>query len=81
MSTSQVTQAQQTISPPPSQDYSHCASGTIQAHEGEMNIHSENGQTDAVLTENTGMCYDISVTMFSVLTAEFTLCDVTLHAL
>ena len=65
MSTSQVTQAQQTISLPPSQDYSHCEDRTIQAQES---IHSENGQTDAVLTEHTGMCCDINVKIFSTCT-------------
>lgn len=57
MSTSQVTQAPQTITPPPSQDYSQYASGTIPVQEREMNIQlmSENGQVDAVLTEHSGM--------------------------
>lgn len=78
MSTSQVTQAQQTISLPPSQDYSNCEDRTIQE---QQSIHSENGQTDAMLTERTGMCCDISILhLYSQLSFSL-LHDVTLHGL
>ena len=57
MTTSQVTQAPQTITPPPSQDYSQYTSGTLSAQGREMNIQlmSENEQADTVLTEQSGI--------------------------
>ena len=76
MSTSQVTQAQQTISLPPSQDYSHCEDRTIQE---QQSIHSENGQTDAVLSEHTGMYCDINLTVLYSQLSFSLLYDVTLH--
>ena len=56
MTTSQVTQAPQTIAPPPSQDYSQYATGTISAQGREIHFQllSENEQADTVLTENSG---------------------------
>jgi hypothetical protein len=53
ITTSQVTQAPQTITPPPSQDYSQFTGSTIpQAQEG-IQLLSENGH--AMLTEHSGM--------------------------
>ena len=62
MTTSQVTQAPQTISPPPSsQDYSQYATGAIPTQTRDINVQlmSENGQEDAVLTEHSGICYNV----------------------
>ena len=54
MTTSQVTQAPQTISPTPPQDYTQFAGESIQATEMNIQLMSENGQDDAVLTGHSG---------------------------
>ena len=54
ITTSQVTQAPQTITPPPSQDYSQFTGSTIPPQES-IRLLSENGQVDALLTEHSGM--------------------------
>lgn len=57
MTTSQVTQAPQTISPPPPQDYTQFAGDSIQGTEMNIQLMSENGPADsAVLTRHSGMC-------------------------
>ena len=56
ITTSQVTQAPQTITPPPAQDYSQFTGGTIpQSQQESIQLLSENGQVDAMLTDHSGM--------------------------
>lgn len=54
ITTSQVTQAPQTITSPPSQDYSQFTGGTIPQPQESIQLLSENGHVDTMLTENSG---------------------------